>query len=445
MDMSRILWSDGLVLNHQLFQAHDIAQEQQHVLMTRALHAYPFGVRRCAFLHADREVDRAEVAALDVVMPCGTTVRSPGTDALPPALPFGGVPPDVDTLLVGIALPPWRQDGGNCLTAGSEPTRFVSGEAWVPDIYGDGSKVPIHFARLRPQLVLITDESRDTHALPVARYVRGPGGGFHFDRSFMSPALAVRDCIPLQDRLVQLLNALHGKMATLTAAQAEPVRDSVAYRSGDHATFWMLHTLGVGAAALMHLKDLPVASPERLFQEMLRVAGGLQAFRRTDAQKLLPAYDHRRCDNSFRLLFDLMAQLIDTAIPTRFVAIPLLEDRASYFVGTWDTDQIDADMMLYLALHSDTAEPDLVDTVPRRFKLGAPDDVDKAVNSALPCVPLKHAPHPPPALPARPGHVYFALDRTAVTCKRMLGSKTITLFVPDGLPQLKMELFAVHE
>lgn len=445
METSRIIWSDGLVLNHQLFQLQDMVHEQRLALSTRSLHAYPCGVQRCVALNADHEVDRAELMVLEAVLPCGTLVRAPDADELPLALPFGRVAPDIDSLLVAVTLPPWRRDGGNCPDTDRRDTRYTPREALTPDMYGDGPKVPIHFARLRPQLVIVTSERPEPDALPIARYLRGPGGGFLFDRTYIAPALSVSECAPVQDRLTHLLKAMHGKIATLTAEQAEPVRDSVAYRAGDHATFWLLHTLGAGAASLMHLKELPIVAPERLFQEMLRLAGGLQAFRRTEEQRRLPTYDHMQANACFGLLFNLVTHLIDTVIPTRFIAIPLNEERTSYFVGTLDAELIDANAMLCLALHSDPSDADLVTTVPRRFKLGTADDVEKAVNSALPCVPLKHLPHPPPAVPVKPDHLYFALDRTSVTCKRMLEGKTLTLFVPDGLPKLRMELLAVHE
>lgn len=445
METSRIIWSDGLLLNHQLFQLQDVIHEQRLVLATRSLHPHPWGVRQCVALNADREVDRAELTALEAVLPCGTPVRAPDADALPPALLFGRVAPDMDSVLVGVTLPPWRHEGANCSHADGVDTRYCPREALIADMYGDGPKVPVHLSRLRPKLVMVTGENPEVDALPVARYLRGPGGGFRLDGTYIPPTLSVRECPPLQDRLTRLVNAIHGKIASLTAEQAEPVRDSVAFRAGDHATFWLLHTLGAGAASLRHLQDLPVVAPERLFQEMLRLAGGLQVFRRAEDQRRLPSYDHMQSDACFGLLFNLVTHLIDTVIPTRFIAIPLNEERTSYYTGALDTAQIEANATLYLALHSDPSDPDLVTTVPRRFKLGTSDDVEKAVNSALPCVPLKHLPHPPPAVPVKPDHSYFVLDRTSATCKRMLEGKTITLFIPDGLPKLRMELLAVHE
>ena len=45
---------------------------------------------------------------------------------------------------------------------------------------------------------------------------------------------------------------------------------------------------------------------------------------------------------------------------------------------------------------------ELVEVVPLRFKVGAPDDVEKLVLSAMPGVRLAHAPQVPAAVPVRP-------------------------------------------
>jgi type VI secretion system protein ImpJ len=99
--------------------------------------------------------------------------------------------------------------------------------------------------------------------------------------------------------------------------------------------------------------------------------------------------------------------------------------------------------MLYLAVSADMPALQLIDVVPLRFKLGAPQDVDKFVLSALPGVKLMHAPQVPAALPVRPDTHYFALENKGVLYENMLKSQAISIFVPNGIRDLQLDLIGV--
>jgi type VI secretion system protein ImpJ len=86
---------------------------------------------------------------------------------------------------------------------------------------------------------------------------------------------------------------------------------------------------------------------------------------------------------------------------------------------------------------------ELVDIVPLRFKVGAPDDVDKFVLSAMPGVRLQHAPQVPAALPVRPDTYYFTLESKGQMYERMLQAQSISIYVPAGIRELRLELVAV--
>ena len=72
-------------------------------------------------------------------------------------------------------------------------------------------------------------------------------------------------------------------------------------------------------------------------------------------------------------------------------------------------------------------------------------DVEKLVLSATHGVRLLHAPQVPPAIPVRPGALYFALEPRGPLYERMLQSRTLLLYAPAGLPELQLELFALND
>ena len=132
-----------------------------------------------------------------------------------------------------------------------------------------------------------------------------------------------------------------------------------------------------------------------------------------------------------------------TVISTRYFAIALSEIKPSFWNGRLESDKIDAATTFYLAVSSTMPAAELVDTIPVRIKVGAPDDVEKFVLSAMPGVRLTYTPQVPAAVPVRPGHYYFALENKGALYERMLKSQALGIYAPNSFPDLKLELIAV--
>jgi type VI secretion system protein ImpJ len=121
----------------------------------------------------------------------------------------------------------------------------------------------------------------------------------------------------------------------------------------------------------------------------------------------------------------------------------LNEVRPSYYIGALDSGKIDEKTTFFVAVSANMPAAQLVDVVPLRFKVGAPDDVEKFVLSALPGVRLQHAPQVPAAVPVRPDTTYFTLEAKGQMYERMLQAQSISIYVPSGIQELKLELVAV--
>jgi type VI secretion system protein ImpJ len=69
--------------------------------------------------------------------------------------------------------------------------------------------------------------------------------------------------------------------------------------------------------------------------------------------------------------------------------------------------------------------------------------VDQCVLSAMPGVKLSHAPQVPAAIPVRPDTCYFILENKGVLYEQMLKAQSISIYVPAGIRDLRLELIAV--
>jgi len=168
-------------------------------------------------------------------------------------------------------------------------------------------------------------------------------------------------------------------------------------------------------------------------------------FSRSVSLSDLPQYRHAAPGASFERLDQIIRELLETVISTKYFTIALDEVKPSFHHGRLDSELITPATAFYIGVQAAVPPSEIVEIVPQRFKVGAPDDVEKLVLSAMSGVRVSHAPQVPAAIPVRPGAYYFAIEPRGPLYERMLASKTITLYAPAGIPELRLELFALNQ
>jgi len=204
----------------------------------------------------------------------------------------------------------------------------------------------------------------------------------------------------------------------------------------------LLHTTNRSFPCLSHMLA-HTNHPETLYLAMAQLAGELFTFSTTLTLNAIPPYDHNQLTDTFNKLDALIRELLDTVISARYMVIPLENPKASFYIGRLNSERLLENVDFYLSVESEMPAVQVIETVPLKFKVGSPDDVEKILNSALPGVRLAHAGQTPAAIPVRVGNHYFTLEPHGQIFERMLKSRSICLYVPQALTQLKLELIAV--
>ena len=444
----KVLWGEGLFLRPQHFQQQDAYHEWRLTQASRALHPHAWGVR-----HIKLDVDALQtgvlrVLELQVVMPDGDMVHAPAEDELPPPVVLTSLPSaqEGSTVTFHLATAALRSQGSNMAATQQEAdtaVRYHRTPMQVADRYTDA--VSAELMTLRRSTRLLPDTSARDHlvSLPLVRLRRTSSGAFELDGRFMPPSLHIHASPMLTLHLRRLMDALQAKVDALYGMHREPSKHVIEFRSGDIASFWLLHTASSACAALTHLLRNPALSPERLFHELLRLAGGLLTFSKGHSLNDLPAYDHAQPGPCFARLDGLIRELLDTVISTRYFAIALAQPKPAFHAGRLDSDKIDGNTAFFLSVSAALPQSEIIESVPLRLKLGAPDDVEKLVLSAMAGVRLRHAAQVPAAIPVRPGACYFALDAHGPLYDRMLKAQSIMIYAPESYPDLKLELIAI--
>ncbi|WP_157269469.1 type VI secretion system baseplate subunit TssK [Azohydromonas aeria] len=444
---AKILWGEGLFLRPQHFQRQDAYHEWRQAERSLALQPHGWGLRQLQLDTGALATGMVRITGLQAIFPDGDLYCAPQDDELPAALSLSSLPAGMGEVTLHLALAPMREAGSNFAGEGDDGggVRFVQRAQAAGDWFTEAVEASVTTLRRRAQL--LTDPEPRAHlvSLPLLRLRRLAGGGFEVDADFVAPVLTLAAAPALKRTLDTLLDVLKAKADALYGVHREPSRHVIEFRSGDIASFWLLHTCNAAFAGLSHLQRHPLLHPERLFERLLELAGALMTFSRSHGLSDLPAYEHQAPQAGFHQLDTIVRDLLETVISTRCFSITLEEVRTSFHQARLDSQKIDARTRFFLGVQAAVPAAELVQLIPQQLKLGTPDDVDKLLLSAMQGVRLVHAPQVPSAIPVRPGALYFGLEPRGPLYERMLQARTLTLYAPSGLPDLQLELFALND
>lgn len=441
----KVLWGEGLFLRPQHFQRQDSYHESRLHQTAVALHPYAWGVRN---LQIDTEAlanSSLRFNELSVIFPDGEPYSAPQDDNLPPAVSLADIPLAQQSVTFHLVIPSLNWHGGNSssdTTVGVGPRYTQIGQETL-DLFSHAAAAEVMYLGKQVRVVSEFDSLDSFVSFPIARLRREATGGFKLDSSFMAPCVSIKSNPLLFLNLRRLLDSLQAKVNALYGHHREPSKNVIEFRSGDIASFWLLHTASAAFAGLSHLFHHPVLHPERYFEQLLNLAGQLMTFSKSHSLVDLPVYKHEDPGPAFTQLHAIIKDLLDTVISSRYFAIALTEVKPSYHSGRLDSGKIDEKTVFFLGVSADMPALELVDIVPLRFKIGAPDDVEKFVLSAMPGVRLVHSPQVPAALPVKPDTYYFSVDSKGALYDRMLDAQSLSIYVPSGLQNLQLELLAV--
>lgn len=448
---NKVLWGEGLFLRPQHFQIQDLYHEQRLNGTVNALSLYPHGIRRIEFDPIQLQNNILALKLIDILWADGDLYQAPERDSLPEAMQldrhqFG------DNVIVYLAFPTIQVGSSNLQSHNqTRPVRFNSKSASSGDIFTDAVEADVTVLQRQSFFRLLEPHVRPDHELdgmlyfPIAKIHRNSAGEYEFDTTFIPPILHVHSSDILLNTTKRLLSIIRAKIKSLQANNREIDQQLVEFRSGDLVSFWLTNCLNAGYATISHIIQHPQVHPERLHLELLRLAGSLLTFSRAHGLEDLPAYNHYTPALGFSKLDEIIRELLDTIISSRYISIQLKETKPSYWQGSLDSDKITRSSRLYLAVNSSMPAHELVVAIPIRFKVGAPDDVEKRVLAALPAVSISHITNVPSAIPVRPGVLYFNVEPYGELYERMLQQESICLYVPTGFSDLSLELIAVIE
>ena len=440
--LQKVLWTKGVLLNPQHLQTQDRYLETLLAFRLGALTAYPWGFSRLEF---DREALSGGV--LNVVhatglMPDGLVFDIGAADPAPSPLPLAEHwLPDQSSMLVYLAIP--EQTAGRMTVApraGEQDTRYVAEIVLQRDENTGLAEKPIQVARKNLRLVTESESLEGAVSLPVARIRRTQTGVTELDPSFIPPLISIAASSHLVAIVRSLVELMGAKSTELSGMRRQRNSGLADFGVSDVANFWLLYTVNSYLPRFQHLYAARTAHPATAYEAMADLAGALMTFATFAQSSDIPEYAHANPSDCFGQLSTLLPRLINAAVPTQYVSLPLRQTDASTYATALDEDRYLAAPHAFLAVSAALKPEELIGQVPRLLKVSSADRIDSLMRRALPGVPLRYVADPPSAIPLKLKYRYFELERSGEHWDAIRLSRHLAVFAPAELPDPEMEL-----
>lgn len=448
--LSRVVWSEGMYLSPQHFQAQSRYYEDTIDFVVRELWAEPWGL-----VHArldDDALRNGRVVLLQAagVFPDGLAFElQAGPSAVPARSADELLLPTDAGLTLHLAVT--SQTASSHLY--SAPTSIPSEGSFrfhtVTRALRDNTNgVDEHEVALGESNLMLLSDREVTSALstiPVARILRDGRGGLLYDSEYIPPTLRISASPALMLLAKRLLENMAERMAALSRSTQRKVRFESGSSAMDVANYWFLHALSSAAPVLRHLYATRHSHPEQLFVELSRLAGALSTFATVASAEELPSYDHRDPGLAFRALDSFIRRHLEIVAPSNTVALQFAPGAPYIFEADVADERCLRRSRWVLGVRSSLGEADLMSSVPRLIKLCSARFVPELVRRALPGLNLLHLPVPPSAIRAEADKQYFSVDLTGPCWEHIQQTRRVGVYIPGEIAEAEFDLTVIVE
>jgi len=438
----KVIWAEGMFLRPQQFQQQERFLFRQ--LQSRSLPGQPFF---WGFSELTLDTDLLRLGKLGIrsahgVLPDGTTFQLPGEDDAPTPL---DIDKDLKDVVVHLALPLARESGSE-VTFDSDahsPARYLSEVTEVADSNDVGAQpAEIQLGRLRLSLRPAHELTDGWVSMPIAHVVeRQASGAVLLDTNFIPTVVNNGPSSALNTFCKEIHGLLRQRGEVLAQRLIQPERGGI----GEVGDFLLLQLINHWTGAAQHWDRTGAIHPERLFEEMLRLAAELTTFdhqrRRPEA---LPAYDHDDLKFCFTPLMLELRRSLSSVLEQNAIQLPLQDRQYGVRVASIPSTELLTTCDFVLAAHAQTTPEFLRSHFPTQTKLGPVERIRDLVNLHLPGVTLRPLPIAPREIPYHAGYNYFEVDTTHELWKQLHSSGGLAMHVSGEFPELQLEFWAIR-
>jgi len=438
-----VIWSKGTFLSPQHLQAQERFVEDSARFYLDSLNPNSWGFREIQIDSKALSEGRLAISSASGIFPDALPVEiGPAAELPPPARVLDGC------FRVGrqectfyLAVPEYIDGGMNVSAArGTVNTRFQSQLQMIRDENSGSGEKPVQLAQKNLQ-ILAEDENRaGSVVLGFVRILRSETGMYKIASDYIPPLIDVHGNPGLKRILSNLVELLVARGNMLSGARRHKNQSLADFSASDVANFWLLYTINSHLPVFRHFLESKTVHPEQLFKYLSDLAGALTTFSSKISPKDLPLYNHEELGKCFGELDRLIRIMLETVVPSNFVALPLKLVRDTIYATSIEKDAYFEGSRFYLAISSDIRDADLIDKAPKLLKASSSTQIETLIQNALQGLRLQHVATPPRSIPVKLRHQYFAIETSGSAWESIRRVRNFAVYAPAELLNPQMEL-----
>jgi type VI secretion system protein ImpJ len=439
---NRVVWSEGMFIGTQHFQQHDRYLENLIDARSRPLLPCAWGFSE---LHVDPGLlaqGKLAIVSARGLLPDGTPFNIPHDDLAPSPL---SIDDHLRDGVIYLALPLKRAgardtvDDGEALGA----ARYVS---QVREVRDDNApfenRAPVAVGSRALRLLTAEDGLNDYATVGVVRIKeKRADRALALDEHYIPPILDAHANTVLASFRAELLGLLHQRGEAL----AGRVVASGAGGASEIADFMLLQLVNRAQPLIHHLSRLSPLHPERLYSELVSLAGEFATFSNATRRPVeFPAYQHDDLQASFTPVMSALREALSMLIDSKATPIPIVEKAYGIHVAMLADRTLIETASFVLVVRADVPGEALRGRFAQQSKVGPVEHIRDMVNLQLPGIGLLPLPVAPRQLPYHAGSTYFELDRGSEHWKQLAQSGGFAFHIAGEFPGLDLAFWAIR-
>ena len=440
---NKVVWSEGMFLRPQHFQQQDRYIERFVEERCGAYSSYGWGIQELSLDQQLLSLGKISIASARGVFPDGTPFNIPEVDPAPPVLEISE---NVHNELIYLTIP-LRRAAGQDFQVGEENAALARYDASEWDARDNASHAPestrIQVGRLKCQLLKGSSDLSGYACVGVCRIVESKEDKqIKLDDEYIPPLLDIHASNKLAGFLTELVGLLKHRADALAARLVDSGRSG----SAETADYLLLQVVNRLEPFTIHLSQMKGLHPERLFAELVKMAGELATFTsRSKRPPEMPMYLHEHMQETFSIPMNALRQNLSAVLEQTASSLELVERKYGIRVAAIGDHSMIGTSQFVLAAKADIPTEALRTRFPAQIKVGPVERIRQLVNAQLPGIGLRVLPVAPRQIPFHTGFTYFELDRSSEYWRELKQSGGFAVHVGGDFPGLELEFWAIRE
>lgn len=439
---NRVVWSEGMFIGTQHFQQHDRYLENLIDARSRPLSAGAWGFSELLIDQGLLAQGKLAIITARGLLPDGTPFNIPQDDLAPSPL---SIDDNLRDGLIYLALPLRRAGARDTVDEGEEPgaARYIS---QVREVRDDNApfenRAPVAIGSRALRLLTAQDGLGDYAAIGMVRIKeKRADRALVLDDTYIPPVLDIAASALLSAFRSELLGLLHQRGEAL----AGRVVASGAGGASEIADFMLLQLVNRAQPLIQHLAHLSPLHPERLFSELVSLAGEFATFSVAERRPAeYPPYQHDNLALSFTPVMHALREALSMLIDSKATPIPIVEKAYGIHVAMLADRSLIESASFILVVRADVPGETLRGRFAQQSKVGSVEHIRDLVNLQLPGIGLLPLPVAPRQIPYHAGSTYYELDRGSEHWKQLMNSGGFAFHVAGDFPGLNLAFWAIR-